>query len=150
MSQSLRRTPQPISRRRLFAAGGLALSVLALGTEAACAQTHGSPRPQGSTPVEGSPAFEASPSKRTVIGSSQGGQPITVYQLGGDRRRVLVLSGQHGSPEGNAVTLADAILDYFGHHERDIPKGVGLDVITIANPDGYIDGTRQFRSGVDP
>ena len=132
VSQRVRRTPQAISRRRLLAAGGVALSALALGPGVACAQ--------GSVLAP----------KRTVIGKSQGGQPISVYHLGGDRRRVLVLSGQHGSPEGNAVDLADAILDYFTHRERDIPKGVGLDVITIANPDGFIDGTRQFRSGVDP
>jgi hypothetical protein len=63
---------------------------------------------------------------------------------------VLVLGGQHGSPEANAVTVADAILDYFTRHESAIPKGVGLDVITVANPDGFITGSRQYLSGVDP
>lgn len=126
------------------------MSVVALGTEAACAQTRALPQPDPSPTIETSPQNEASQLKRTVIGKSQGSQPITVYHLGGDRRRVLVLSGQHGSPEGNAVILADAILDYFTQRERDIPKGVGLDIITVANPDGFIDGTRQFRSGVDP
>lgn len=132
MSLDYRRIPQPISRRRLLAAGGLAFSVLALGADRAHAQGR------------------ASAPKRTAIGKSQGGQPIVLAHLGGDRRRVLVLGGQHGSPEGNTVTLADAILDYFTHHERDIPKGVGLDVIAIANPDGFVDGSRQYRSGVDP
>jgi hypothetical protein len=132
MSRHHWRTVQPISRRRLLAAGGLAFSTLALGPGLACAQG------RTSTP------------KRSVIGKSQGGQPITVVQLGSGRRRVLVLGGQHGSPEGNAVTLADAILDYFTHREREIPKNVGLDVIAVANPDGFIDGSRQYRSGVDP
>lgn len=127
-----RRIARSISRRRLLAAGGLAVSVLALGAELACAQG------RAATP------------KRTVIGKSRGGQPITLVHLGGDRRRVLVLGGQHGSPEENTVTLADAILDYFVEYEREIPKGLGLDVITIANPDGYVDGSRQYRSGVDP
>lgn len=132
MSENCWRTAQPISRRRLLAAGGLAFSALALGAQAACAQGR------------------ASTSKRTVIGKSQGGQPITLVHLGGERRRVLVLGGQHGSPEGNAVTLTDAVLNYFAEHEREIPKGIGLDVITVANPDGFIDGSRQYRSGVDP
>jgi len=132
MSLDVWRTAQPISRRRLLAAGGLAFSVLALGAEQACAQGR------------------ASGPRRTEIGKSQGGQPITAVHLGGDRKRVLVLGGQHGSPEANTVTLADAILDYFSHRERELPKGVGLDVITVANPDGFIDGTRQYRSGVDP
>jgi hypothetical protein len=122
----------------LLAAGGLAFSVLAVGTDQACAQDRASPQEHASRP------------KRTVIGRSQGGQPITAVHLGGDRRRVLVLGGQHGSPEANAVTLADAVLDYFTHHESEIPKGIGLDVITVANPDGFIAGSRQYLSGVDP
>ena len=132
MSLSHRRTAQSISRRRLLAAGGLTFAALAVGVDQAWAQGR------------------ASAPKRTVIGRSQGGQPITAVHLGTGRRRVLVLGGQHGSPEGNAVTLADAILDYFTHRDGEIPKNVGLDVIAIANPDGFIDGTRQYRSGVDP
>jgi hypothetical protein len=127
-----RRIARSISRRRLLAAGGLVFSALAAGADLACAEGR------------------AAAPKRTVIGKSQGGQPITLVHLGGDRRRVLVLGGQHGSPEGNSVTLADAILDYFVEHEREIPKGIGLDVIPVANPDGYVDGSRQYRSGVDP
>jgi hypothetical protein len=116
----------------LLVAGGLAFSALALGSQQACAQE----RPSGP--------------KRTVLGKSRGGQPIIAVQLGTGRRRVLVMGGQHGSPEGNTVTLADAILEYFTPRERDLPKNVGLDVIAVANPDGFVDGTRQYRSGVDP
>jgi hypothetical protein len=157
MSPSHRRTARPISRRRLLAAGGLAFAVLGVATtEQACAQDRASPqrdaspRADGSPRVDGSPHVDASQLKRTSIGKSQGGQPINLVHLGGDRRRVLVLGGQHGSPEGNAVMLADAILSYFAEHERELPKGIGLDVITVANPDGFIDGSRQYRSGVDP
>ena len=138
MSLSLRRIARPISRRHLLVAGGLAVSALAVGTEQACAHDYAAPQ------------IDASPPRRTVIGKSRGGQPIRVYQLGGDRQRVLVLGGQHGWPEGNSVTLAAAILGYFVEHQREIPEGIGLDVIAIANPDGYVDGSRQYRSGVDP
>ena len=132
MSSCHRRTAQPISRRRLLAAGGLALSLLATGAESARAQA----RPSGV--------------RRTAIGRTQGGRAIAVYHLGGDRRRVLVIGGQHGWPEANAVTLAEAILDHFAYHEADIPNGVGLDIITVANPDGFVAGSRQYLSGVDP
>jgi len=87
--------------------------------------------------------------KISVIGQSQGGQPIVVFHLGSERRRVLILGGQHGAPEANAVDVVDAMLSYFTRNERDIPKNVGLDVITVANPDGYVLGSRQYLSGVD-
>jgi hypothetical protein len=122
----------PISRRRLLAAGGLAVSMLAGQAGRASAQV----RP---------PAI-----KPTVVGKSRGGQPIVANHVGDDRQRVVVLGGQHGSPEANAVDLTNAILDYVSHHPSSIPKGVGLDIITIANPDGYITGSRQYLSGVDP
>jgi hypothetical protein len=123
---------RPISRRHLLLAAGLGATLLAARA--------------GRASAEAPP-----PSVRpTLVGRSQGGQPISAFHLGGERRRVLVLGGQHGSPEANAVNLADAILDYCLHHPADIPKSVGLDIITIANPDGYIAGSRQYLSGVDP
>jgi hypothetical protein len=126
---------RPISRRRLLAASGVALSMLAGRAAQARAQLQAAP------PVALKPS---------VVGRSRGGQAITAYHVGDDRRRVLVLSGQHGSPEANAVDLANAILQYVTEYPSVVPKGVGLDVITIANPDGYIAGSRQYLSGVDP
>ena len=71
-------------------------------------------------------------------------------QIGDVRRRVLILGGQHGTPEANAVNLADAILRYLAENPRQIPRSVGVDIITVANPDGFIAGSRQYMSGVDP
>jgi hypothetical protein len=123
---------RPISRRRLLAAGGLAAASLALRVDAGRAQVY-------------------EPRRRPeIVGTSRGGQPITSYGIGEGRRRVLVLGGQHGSPEANAVNLADAILAYLAENPRAIPKEIGVDVITVANPDGYITGSRQYLSGVDP
>lgn len=145
-----RRVSQPISRRRLIAAGGLVLSVLAVGTEQGCSRDSATPQ-GGATPQgDATPQASAAPPKRSAVGQSQGGHSITAVQLGGDRRRVLVLGGQHGAPEANTVNLADAVLGHFTRHESEIPKGVGLDVITVANPDGFIAGSRQYLSGVDP
>lgn len=88
--------------------------------------------------------------KPDIVGKSRGGQQIVAQQLGDGRRRVLLLGGQHGAPEANAVNLADAILRYLAENPRKIPKSVGVDIITVANPDGFISGSRQYLSGVDP
>jgi hypothetical protein len=121
-----------ISRRRLLAAGGLLASLLAAG---------------GMPHVAGAQGLFP---KGSLVGRSRGGQPIVAQHLGGNQRRVLILGGQHGSPEANAVNVVDAILAHFRRDEGAIPKGIGLDVITIANPDGFIAGSRQYLSGVDP
>jgi hypothetical protein len=86
----------------------------------------------------------------TTIGLSQGGEPLVVYQLGAGPTRVLILAGQHGGPERNTVELAQAVLDYFSTNPEALPCGIGLDVMTVANPDGLDIGSRQFLSGVDP
>jgi hypothetical protein len=123
---------RPISRRRLLAAGGLAVSLLAGSV--------------GRTGAEVSAAVM----KPTVLGRSRGGEAITVTHVGDDRQRVLLLGGQHGSPEANAVDLTNAMLEYLVRNPAAVPKGVGVDIITVANPDGYIAGSRQYLSGVDP
>jgi hypothetical protein len=85
----------------------------------------------------------------TSIGESQAGEPLLLYRLGEGPKRVLVLGGQHGWPERNTVQLAAAILEHFGA-PGELPDGIGLDVLPVANPDGMNSGTRQFISGVDP
>jgi Zinc carboxypeptidase len=85
-----------------------------------------------------------------VIGTSQGGTPLTMYELGNGTTRVLLVGGQHGGPEENAVELAGDLLDYFIQNPEALPTGLGLDVLPVANPDGLADGQRQFLSGVDP
>jgi Zinc carboxypeptidase len=84
------------------------------------------------------------------IGTSQGGAPLTVYQLGSGPRRVLILGGQHGGPERNTVELVESMLDYFTTNPEELPVGLELDILTVANPDGLATGRRQFLSGVDP
>ncbi len=85
-----------------------------------------------------------------TIGYAQSGAPLVVYQLGSGTRRVLVVGGQHGGPERNTVELVEALLEHFAGTPEDFPPGLGLDIITAANPDGLAIGSRQFLSGVDP
>lgn len=89
-------------------------------------------------------------SRTSVIGFTQAGAPLTMYELGDGPQRVLVLGGQHGGPEANTVELVDGLLDYFLANPQEIPDGIMLDLLPVANPDGLSAGVRQFTSGVDP
>jgi hypothetical protein len=84
------------------------------------------------------------------IGTSQNGAPLEIYSLGSASRRVLVLGGQHGGPEANTVELVGGLLEYFALNPDELPAGLELDVLLVANPDGLAAGSRQFSSGVDP
>jgi Zinc carboxypeptidase len=85
-----------------------------------------------------------------LIGTSQDGVPLVLYELGTGVKRILILGGQHGGPEANTVELVNGLLEYFVANPSDIPSGIRLDVLCVANPDGLAAGSRQFASGVDP
>ena len=86
----------------------------------------------------------------STIGTSQAGAPLVLYSLGDGPKRVLILGGQHGGPEANTVELVGGLLDYFEANPQEVPPGIELDVLPVANPDGLADGSRQLLSGVDP
>jgi murein peptide amidase A len=88
--------------------------------------------------------------RASSIGTSQGGAPLVLYSLGDGPKRVLILGGQHGGPEANTVELVGGLLDYFDANPQEVPSGIELDILPVANPDGLADGSRQFLSGVDP
>ena len=88
--------------------------------------------------------------REVSIGVSQDGSALEMYQLGNSSRKVLVLGGQHGGPEENTVELVSGLLDYFVGNPSEVPSGLELDVLLVANPDGLSAGSRQFVSGVDP
>jgi hypothetical protein len=142
----------------LLLVGGLSLSRLSLGTDVALAEAAPDRSPVSTSlaapalvragqPSAGQPS--AGP-KTEQIGRSRGGQPLTIFQIGTGRQHVLLLGGQHGAPEANTVVLTNAILDTFTAHPGAVPKSMTLDVLTLANPDGLLAGSRQYLSGVDP
>ncbi len=88
--------------------------------------------------------------RSAVIGTSQAGTPLVLYELGSGPKRVLILGGQHGGPEANTVELVNGLLEYFVANPTALPSGIELDVLPVANPDGLASGSRQFTSGVDP
>jgi predicted deacylase len=88
--------------------------------------------------------------RTTVIGTSQAGAPLTLYELGDGSTHVLVIGGQHGGPEANTVQLANGLLEYFDADPSELPHGIELDILPVANPDGLAAGSRQFLDGVDP
>jgi predicted deacylase len=86
--------------------------------------------------------------RSTVIGTSQAGAPLTLFELGSGSKRVLILGGQHGAPEANTVELASALLEFFDANPSELPADIELDILPVAN--GLADGSRQFVDGVDP
>jgi murein peptide amidase A len=88
--------------------------------------------------------------RSSTIGASQKGVPLVMYAFGDGPRRVLILGGQHGGPEANTVELVGGLLEFFDANPDQIPSGIELDVLPVANPDGLAAGSRQFASGVDP
>jgi murein peptide amidase A len=96
------------------------------------------------------PTALAAEPRSSTIGLSQTGVPLVVYTLGDGPKRVLMLGGQHGGPEENTVELVNGLLEYFSSNPEQVPSGIELDVLLVANPDGLAAGSRQFASGVDP
>src|SRR5215471_18940334 len=88
--------------------------------------------------------------RASVIGTSQNGVPLTLYALGEGPKRVLLIGGQHGGPEANTVELVNGLLEYFDANPQELPAGIELDILPVANPDGLSAGSRQFADGVDP
>lgn len=84
------------------------------------------------------------------IGTSQAGAALEMYALGSGPKRVLILGGQHGGPEANTVQLVNGLFDYYSSNPEELPAGIELDILLVANPDGLATGSRQFVSGVDP
>src|SRR2546426_493318 len=132
---------------------GLLASLLAIDPNLFTAAAQPAERAADSDDPRQCPSAGALPSSWycwTVIGISQAGRPLVVHRLGLGPTRVLVLGGQHGGPEANTIELAGDLLSYFGERSAEMPAGLGLDVIVVANPDGAANGSRQFVSGVAP
>jgi murein peptide amidase A len=95
-------------------------------------------------------ASASADTRASDIGTSQNGVPLTLYALGGGPKRVLIIGGQHGGPEANTVELVNGLLEYFDGNPQELPAGIELDILPVANPDGLSAGSRQFADGVDP
>jgi hypothetical protein len=78
-----------------------------------------------------------------VIGHASSGAPIIAYRRGTPGGTpVLAASGVHGDEVGGLL-VTEALLD------ADVPEGIELWVIVVANPDGVADLRRQNDRGVD-
>lgn len=71
-----------------------------------------------------------------IIGYSWGGRAIEVFSFGDGPRHVVFVGGIHGGYEWNTVLLAHNIIDYFNGYRGDIPPGLTVNIIPVANPDG--------------
>jgi hypothetical protein len=86
----------------------------------------------------------------TAIGFSQGGLPLVVHHLGDSPTRAFIMGGQHGGPEENTTRLVQQLMAHYADAPDEIPGGLGLDFMPMANPDGTAVNSRQYLSGVDP
>jgi hypothetical protein len=86
----------------------------------------------------------------SIIGWSQSGWPLTVYQMGTGRLRLFIMGAQHGGPEANTSVLTAMLIEHFGYNQHTIPSNVTMYFMPEANPDGLAMGSRQYVSGVDP
>ncbi len=109
--------------------------------------------PQPATPTVPAPTallFDSFAGEPVVIGSSHGGRALTAQRYGTGARVLLLVGGIHGGWEANTVKLMQDLSAHFTDTPEDIPAGVALLIIPVANPDGLAlaeeDGERGERS----
>jgi hypothetical protein len=105
------------------------------------------------------PTTQPLPADTQLIGRSVGGRALLARRIegadaAGDQARVLLLvGGMHGGWEANTVALINELIAHFAAHPDDIPLGVALVFIPVANPDGLPYGReaagRFNTNGVD-
>jgi len=76
--------------------------------------------------------------KRSVLGISTRGYPITSYQIGTGPIRLAFIGGIHGGYEWNTTLLAYQAIDFFTTHPEELPNSVSLNIVPAANPDGLV------------
>lgn len=106
--------------------------------------------PSAPTSTTPTPTIEptATPVPQTVaIGRSVRGRTITLVRFGQGERRILVIGGIHGNEAGAPVARAFAA--YLRANPSAIPSGTEIDVLAVANPDGYAKRTRGNANRID-
>lgn len=87
------------------------------------------------------------------IGRSEEGRPIVLWRFGYGAHLISLIGGIHGRYEENTVDLSNALISFFANNPDAVYPGVTLDIIPVANPDGYALENRlegRFNSnGVD-
>jgi hypothetical protein len=93
------------------------------------------------------------PGDTTLVGRSAGGRGILARRFGSSGRLLLIVGGMHGGWEANTVTLVNELIAHFAANPRDVPAGIALALIPVANPDGLPHGRdpqgRFNSNGVD-
>lgn len=95
--------------------------------------------PQPPTPtviVPTSGVFEAASGEPVEIGRSRGGRAVSVRRYGTGARVLMLVGGIHGGWEANTVRLMEELIAHFAEAPDEIPAGVSLLIVPVANPDG--------------
>jgi|GEM_PF-2071438 len=83
-----------------------------------------------------------------TFGTSVRGRPLWVYTFGQGEEAVFVIGAIHGNEKSTAL-LSAQLANHLVDNPGDIPAGVRVLVIPIANPDGYLNGQRTNARRVD-
>jgi len=103
--------------------------------------------PTSTTPTPTVEPTVAPAPQTVVIGRSVRGRAITLVRFGQGERRILVIGGIHGNEAGAPVARAFAA--YLRANPSAIPTGTEIDVLAVANPDGYAKRTRGNANRID-
>jgi hypothetical protein len=90
----------------------------------------------GAEPLPEQPAENAGRGEETVIGTSVEGNAVTAYHFGEGSTEVLLIGGIHGGYSWSTAALGYELVDHFDANPDDVPEGVMLTIIPVANPDG--------------
>ncbi len=93
------------------------------------------------------PSVEATWPATQAVGKTVQGRRMTLLRFGKSSRRILIVGGIHGDEAGAPV--AEAFAAYLKAHRSAVPKGLQVDILARANPDGVAMGTRSNARGVD-
>lgn len=74
--------------------------------------------------------------EQTVLGTSVDGNNIVAYHYGEGSTEVLLIGGIHGGYSWSTAALGYELVDHFDANPNDVPDGVMLTIIPVANPDG--------------
>lgn len=149
----------PLTSPRRLAVSGIVLfaASCALALASAPGRAVGAPAPAAAPRTASAPVSAAeSPSVEPSVppaptwrqfGTSVRGRPIEVISFGSGSRKVLVVGGMHGNEHGAPVAAAFAT--YLLANPSAVPSDTQIDIVAVANPDGFAYRRRSNANGVD-
>lgn len=90
----------------------------------------------GAEPLDDTNEDDEARGAETTLGTSVDGNNIIAYHYGEGDTEVLLIGGIHGGYSWSTAALGYELVDYFDANTNEIPEGVMVTIIPVANPDG--------------